>query len=421
MTRQATWVSVAVLWSGLCSADTGALKPVAGDLDCAFLPTILHASVDGKPGPDAGPLSSRAMVGTAKGKGRKNPLSVRLAVDYSSAKAKEPDLLYLDFSGEGRFEKKSAVPMRPARDLLAPKQIAFQATIDPTVTSVQRGGTAVPVRIRGTFVRIARGRKCMAILTFSTAMEGSCTFGDKRYLVRLVDMTGDFAFDHRGTYDRKDRRGEGLAFGDMVLVDTGDGSFRGSVVKAYYGQPVFVGGSWYQVTISSDGTKVSARPVRRKTGYVSIDSNRWQLMLADGKRAFCIGGGKEPVAMPVGGYSLLCYRQWSAPDKQAQRATLLAGLQEVLTGKVKGRSVTVAPGETVRLPYGTPLTAVLKATVDPERSVKLSFESTRIRGDLSVLLITRPGGWLIDRPSPPDVEVHDPQGKIVHRWTLEYG
>jgi len=379
---------------------------------------MVRASFDAKSPSQAAPLSNRAMVATARGRGGKNPPSVRIAADYSSSRTKEPDVLYLDFFGERRFDKDSAIPMVEAP---APKQLAFAASIGPMVVRARRGGKTVPISVRGSFVRIAGRPGCMAVFTFSAALEGRCRFGDKLYPVRMVDLTGDFAFDQKGAYDPKDRRGQGLAFGDMVLIDTGDGSFRSPTVRAYYGQPVFINGAWHQVRISSDGTKVSARPIQRKTGHVSIDSDRWELMLADGKRALCVAGSREPVAVAAGTYSLLCYRQWSAPDEEGRRAALMAGSLEMLRGKAKGHSVIVAAGRTAKLPYGTPVKAALEAKVSAGRSVKLALESTRTQGDLSVLMVTRPGGWLADRPDPPIVEVYDSRGRKVHQGTLEYG
>ena len=66
-------VAAALTAAVACSADAGTLKPVAGDLDCVFFPVMVRASFKAGSSSQPAPLSNRAMVGTARGRGGQEP------------------------------------------------------------------------------------------------------------------------------------------------------------------------------------------------------------------------------------------------------------------------------------------------------------------------------------------------------------
>jgi len=340
---------------------------------------------------------------------------LKVVLNFTKDGADEPDVVRFDFTGKGTFEKDSAVALRKVAD----QRAEHYAEFGPATVNARRDGKTFPVAVRGIYAKL-KGRRQVGF-TFAAAMEGKCQFGRKEYPVRLIDNTGEFRFDDKGKFDRKQRGGMGLSSGDTVLIDTGDGSFTRSVIKAYCGQPVFLDGAWHEVTASADGTKVSARRIDLKFGQVVMDRDKWEAVLVSDGKAFYVCGGRDPVAVPAGKYDLLYYREWSAPDAAGNRSWLLAASMEFLSQGKTGEVVTVAAGKTARLPFGSPLQADFSAKVTENRTVEFSIGSPRDRGGLAVAMITRPGGWIVSAPDAPVVTILDGKGKRVAAVTLEYG
>ncbi len=396
------------------------LKPVSCDPDLGIFPPLMaNVSMAETPPPGSGTLTSRAKTG--KGAVRGTKLSISAALDYTGRGASRPDLLYLDFTGEGKFDRKYAIPLK---EIPPPaKEVRWAADFGPAALEVRRDGRSYLVTVRGIAGGMATRTKQgdIAAFTLSAVVEGKCTFGKKEYPVRCLDNTGDFRFDERGKFDPKDRRGQGFSTGDQLLIDTGDGTFTRSVIRAYYGQPVFVDGAWYEMTVSADGDKVSARPVKLRSGEVAIDSGKWDLVLERDGEVICVSGGKRPVPAPAGRYNLLYYRQWSAPDAEGKRAWLLATITDFMSGKGKGRTVTVAADKTTKLDFAPPLKGQLSAKVSGDRTVEFSLDKIALQGDLPVVLMTTPGGWYGSHPDAPKVKVSDARGDVVGEFTLDYG
>lgn len=410
----------------------GDLKPVACDLEQAvFPPLLVRGMISDKPAKDAGDLSAKGLVGTVSG----TTLPLKLGVDFSKPGDVKPDLLLFDFTGQGKFDKGSAVPLRKVAAPNPSKQVDYEGDFGPAVVKVRGPHEGLLATVRGAYIQlklaadagpVAEGRPASRLrrvmtFTFGAAMEGKCRFGEREHAVRLIDNTGDFRFDGKGKYDRKVRSGFGLSVGDTVLIDTGDGTFSKSFVKAYFGQPVLVGKAWYELATSPDGRKVSAKPVQLKSGQIAMDTGKWEVVLVNGGKAFFVSGGKDPAAVPAGRYTLLYYREWSAPDAKGARAWLLAAdMDFVGRGKGKGTVVSVSPGKVTKLALGSPLNCELRA-VATGRSVTFSLDTPKTRGGLSAAIITRPGGWITAQPHPPKVRVLDAKGKTVHTAALEYG
>ncbi|GAI11043.1 unnamed protein product, partial [marine sediment metagenome] len=87
-------------------------------------------------------LSSRAITAELNLRpkpGSTNESSIRFALDYSKEDAANPDLLLLDFSGSGKFDKTKAIALRPVK---APKGIDYRAHFGPASVSAIRGRVA---------------------------------------------------------------------------------------------------------------------------------------------------------------------------------------------------------------------------------------------------------------------------------------
>jgi hypothetical protein len=206
--------------------------------------------------------------------------------------------------------------------------------------------------------------------------------------------------------------------GDLVLIDTGDGMFAHSVVRACYGQPVLVAGAWWNVTISADGTKAAARGAKVEAGRLALPNDNWEVGLTSGGKGFVVCGGTGPAAVPAGDYQLIYCRQFSAPDAKGQRAVLLAGTREFGLGKAK--AVTITKGRTTRLDVGAPVSAKLTAKASG-RSMELGIDRPSTLGGLSVESLAPPGGWIYSWPPRPKLKIRDESGSLVDTISLEYG
>jgi len=407
-------VALLLLGSDIAAAEEARLKPVACDLEqVAFPPLIAQGAMKEKPGKDAGTTSPKAKVGNVVVQGNADILIVA-AMDYTDPDAENPDVLRLDFTGKGKFDPNCAVALE---EVNLDKRVAFQVMFGPEVINVQRDGATVPVAVRGMCMRA--GEQSMVVLSFATAVEGKCTFADKEYPVRFIDATGDFRFDAAGVADPKSPMGIGTSPIDSVMIDVGDGTFTDVVIRAYYGQPVFVDGVWYDLTISADQSTASAKAIDLKSGEIEIDHDRWEMVLTKDGKVMCITGERSPVPLPAGDYKLVCYRQWSPPNAEGKRAWLAA--MRTGPGAAASPTITITPGKVVKRVMGSPLQSKLGAEVKPDRTVEFKVDATQTSGGLPVVFVTRPGGWIVDRPDPPSVTVLDDAGESVDTFELEYG
>ena len=104
----------------------GDLKPVPCDLEQAvFPPLLVRGMISDKPAKDAGALSAKGLVGTVSGM----TLPLRLGMDFSKPGAVKPDLLLFDFTGQGKFDKGSAVPLRKVAAPKPSEQVDYQGEI----------------------------------------------------------------------------------------------------------------------------------------------------------------------------------------------------------------------------------------------------------------------------------------------------
>ena len=396
----------------------GELRPVACDPDLAAFPPLLFAAeMKGREASAAEGLGPKVRAGKlALAWARRNEaVMIRAAIDYSKSDLPGPDLLLLDLAGEGRFDKRRAIRLRPGR---ASKPIEYLAECGPVSVEMVRDGESLPLMLRGMVARV--GTEFQVAVFIAPAVQGQCRFGREVHAVRLIDGTGDFRFDAKGSFDSKKPAGMGMGTGDTLLVDTADGTFARSMIRAYYGQPVYVGGGWYNVTISPDGTSVAASPLNISGGQVRIDADRWELALERDGKLSLLTGSRAPVAAPAGTYRLIYCRRWSDPDEKGRRAWLLAANRGAISGKDNAKPITISPETPCKLPIGSPLKTELKATA-AGRNVTFSLDAPSLQPGLSVVIVTGFGGQMTSKPDPPTVRMTDPTGKVVHELALEYG
>ena len=408
--KMKAYMTVLCLLATALGAWAGELTPVACDGDLALGIQPVYVQGTGfKPGlADSGLVSSQARVGMVSGTG----WSFQLAIDSSTADAKAPDVVRLDFTGKGKFAGAPTAALKPIASVAngAPDG-TFRATFGPVEVKAAIDGKQIPITVSGRYINLNSGQYRQLQLTLGTAMQGKCRFGDRELAVRIVD--GDNNLQPGNAWQRR-AFGNNVAVvsGDTVAVDLGDGTFAKDVRKACYGSPVEVGGKWYEVTVSQDGKQVSAKQVELASGKVHIDHPKWSCMLIGDKLILPLEGGPEPVAVPAGAYVMRSYEEFSAPNDKGQRARLTVGIPPA----GKSSEVTVEAGKTIELAIGSPLNATVKA-VKQAQQVMLSLVLTDAAGRQITGLATYDGSM----PPKPQITVKDAAGAQVYQNTLEYG
>jgi hypothetical protein len=228
--------------------------------------------------------------------------------------------------------------------------------------------------------------------------------------VRLIDGTGNLKFTDAAKPLLGNGRPVSYQPGDTVLVDAGDGTFAKGAWKGFYGQPVVVDGKAYKLTVSTDGTKVSAEPLAAELGKIKADQGNWNAILAGKKNVLYVSGGKEAVDVPADEYAVLQYQVTREGDSKASVSG--RGAQDKSSYYTP---VPVAAGKVTDLAIGAPLKAVVEGHKGGD-SIALSLVLTDAGGGRITSLAT-PGGM----PDPPKVTIVDANGGIVHKATLEYG
>jgi len=379
----------------------GDLSHVACDVKDALKPQSLSygtsrsteaPKVSGVVNPKASVLLLRAPGG----------LVVSVAIDSAKPGAAAPDVVRLDFTGAGKFAKAPSLPLKRT----STGSTSFSAVFGPTAVKVRRGGKTIPVTISGRYFKSRTYR--YVTLYLGTAVAGKCAFGETVLPVRIIDGNCSLSCGDRASVVISGGRVRGMQRGDTLEIGSGDDK---APLKYLYGQPVLVKGSWYEVAISSDASKVTAKPLHPEVGKLKVAHENWTCLLAGDKQIHHISGGSAPVTLPTGKYKVIEYAEYTGDEAQASRGKLEWSSFQSSVGPVKVRA-----GATTELAIGTPL----RASTNVGRA-----------GDAVVLNL-----WLTDaagapvrdlylpsrrRPAPPKVSVLDSSGKRVYQATMEYG
>lgn len=404
MLKQITYLCIVLAVSGAVWA--GDLTPIAGSPQASPYQRM-YARGEGftEPPAEAGAVSENATVV----KFTNGSTVIHGMIDSAKADAPAPDVIRLDFTGKGTFADKTlVVPLVIRPQAKNAKNKTFQATFGPATLQAEVDGRTIPVAVQGMYYK--RGTSRNAYLMTSTGAKGECDFGGKTFPVQLMDNTGNLRLTDSPSVklvDGKIQWGpqKGMISGDTIEVDTGDGS----AVTALYGQPVLVGGKWYDVTVSKNGKKVSAKPLKLKTGTVDCGAKKWSAVLIGEKNVLSVSSQGGAVAVPAGSYAMANYSE--AGDGKAQ---LMCGRRELYTGKAK--MIDVAGGKAMSLPAGSPLQATVAVSVR-KGQVRMNLAMTDAVGTSVDALTTEKGG----RPPAPEVEILDSSGASVYKAKLEYG
>ncbi|MBT3201722.1 MAG: hypothetical protein HN350_17610 [Phycisphaerales bacterium] len=338
-------------------------------------------------------------------------LSLAVAVDSVKPDAERPDMVRLDFSGQGKFAGAPSFSLKQIPSATRPEFGISVSVFGPTAVTVQHDGKKIPVFVEGVCSLRDDIVKTMRI-SVGVVAGGACRFGDKTYGVRVIASDCLLGVNNAPEIDDSGMGSSGPGLqdnnpdaADVVMIDTSGAVFKNASVRATLGQLAYVDGKWYCVSVSKDGSKISAKQIAAETGAVSIAHDKWSAVLIGQKHTLSVFGGKAPVFVPADKYVIRRYRE------SEKNAVLTAAATQ--RSESSGLSFTVFKGKTASLKIGSPLAVKLKC--DPMGS---GYEFGISLQDACGLdaSVTLPG-----LPAAPVVKITSPQGKEIHSGTMEYG
>ena len=338
-------------------------------------------------------------------------LSLAVAVDSVKPDAERPDVVRLDFSGKGKFVGAPSFPLKKIPSATRPEFGISVSVFGPTAVTVLYDGKKIPVFVEGVCSLRDDIVKTMRI-SVGVVAGGSCKFGDKTCGVRVIASDCRLGVNNAPELDDSGMGSGGPGLqddnpdaADIVMIDTSGAVFKSAAVRATLGQLAYVGGKWYCVSVSKDGSKISAKQVAAETGSVSVAHDKWSATLIGQKYTLSVFGGKSPVSVPADSYVIRRYRE------SEKNAVLTAAVTQ--SSESSGLSFTVSAGKTASLKIGSPLV------------VKLKCDSMGSGYEFGISLLDACGMdasvALPGLPAAPVVKITGPQGKEIHSGTMEYG
>jgi hypothetical protein len=387
-------LGLAAAWA--FGSEEGILKPVA--IEPRSVPSLgpnggsLYGHQFGKPGEDAGTVNPHAVFTTLQT--MFSPVSV--AIDSRQADAAGPDVVRIDFTGQGKFQDAVVAELRQQG---GPGSGSFE--IVPTPTQVKRDDGTIP----GAFRQVT--------LTVLTGLEGLCRFGDSVRKVRAIDMTGNLRISEIANMPFRRESLMGYPSGDVVVVADANGKFDPPAGIAYVGRNVFLDGKAWRITVSDDGTKITAEKVDVQTGQVKLAHGFSSGTLVSRNYIFQLppqygpkDAAKEEAAtltLPVDQYAFLSLSQSEMQGRS----------QLQLTGVNAPAVFAVEAGKTLDLAAGTPLTAAIEVQL-AGRQATFSLKVADGIGNRVEMIIAN------GRQPEPVVEVLDEKGEVVHSGKMAY-
>jgi hypothetical protein len=343
-----------------------------------------------------GLVNAHSVVGVAQGA----PGGLQVAIDSAKADATQPDVVRLDFSGQGKFKgaPTAGIKIRPSGSGTT------MGTIGPAVILVKRDGRSIPIAVQGSYWKQSRSRGLS--LRLASALEGTCKFGAKTYPVRVFDGNANQGFSDAL---KPPYRSQSIIPFDRVVVDTAGDKFSSGAAVSYVGQPILVDGKWYKVDISD--MKIKAAAMNIAGGSVKVNAPRWNCTLVGKKYYLSLNGGKEAISVPPDEYATSNYTVFTGSDPGKRSATIRG------YGSLRGgKAFTVGSGQSVDLLIGAPIEAKVSASKRGAK-VNMNLMMTDALGGRISSITTSEG----KRPPAPSIEVVDKAGKIVYTAKLEYG
>jgi hypothetical protein len=387
--------------SSLVHAAAEPVKMIACDPALVMEPQDIrmYGFIPAKRTPVSGIVHPKAVIARMLGTG----MPICVAIDSDKADAETLGVLRFDFGGAGKFAGDLAASLK----LPGPVKRGRRVNFGPATLTVKRDGKTIPVTVKGSYITHSDTDHQLT-LQLGTALESICTFGDKSRTVRLVDGSTNLTCTDKATRAAKPG---GLNGHDTVVVYDGDGS----LIKGYYGHPILVGGTWYDVTLSADGAKIAVSATDVEMAMLKIAQQGWTARLFGGKYILNFRGSDKPMAIPADRYTFGQFRQLSAPDAKGRTGSF--GLTWVRNYRKPGqddKKFDAVAGETAEVSIGTPLTARADASVEG-RAVELTLTVLDVSGAEVDRVVLPEGKWAL-----PKFRILDEKGKVVHSGKLGF-
>jgi hypothetical protein len=279
-------------------------------------------------------------------------------------------VLRLDATGQGNFENAVEVPWLFMGHAPPPNQsFGYTSFVHPCV-GLKDGNRIVQAAMKAQFEE-RRGQQTFEMNLFTCSL-GKCAFGAKVHDILLIDTDGNLRINNAFRIASLEGRKHVFGSGDTVVVDPpktkpvrpleGTSDER-RVTWGYYGHPLLVDGTLYEVTVSEDGARISAKPFQGKTGLIRIDHPLWEAEIANEGRVIVLRGGTAAVPVPIGRYRVLRYWEWSPDGGQWANVQPLC-LWRPKSSVGKEFWIEVREGQTLEVPAGSPLRGQLVVEQD---------------------------------------------------------
>jgi len=153
-----------------------------------------------------------------------------------------------------------------------------------------------------------------------------------------------------------------------------------------------------------------------EAGKLALTADKWKAVLYPTPRAkpLKLAGGRDPVDVPVGKYTLqYMITAEAAPKAETPAKAKAKSTPAMLTGTAK---ITIEAGKTTEIKVGAPLTAAVKARVRSGRVIiGLAF---RDAGGNQAMVYA---GVVKGKRATPKIDVVDGDGKTVYTVTMKFG
>ncbi|MGO8745178.1 MAG: hypothetical protein ACLQNE_04235 [Thermoguttaceae bacterium] len=383
-------------------------------------------------------------------------------------KAYSYNRLYFDFNQNGDLTDDKVVELRADSNRISPAMAGGMSyasfefpRIDVTI-DVDGTKLAHSFYLEGHVYSSPTFGNVQVSVSSAVCREGDITLEGKRHHLVLLDYNSNGRFDDETKISQNIHLATGQVYpeyGDMLLIDppkVGATAFDSPYdpttgdYRYYVSKMIPIDGRWYDLSISSNGEKLTLTASTVPLGSVTNGNEAFHALIYGDKGFLKIQGTKgTPIPVPEGEWKLFSYTITHAnspePAKPAAKAAekknaLLDLLAKQLTGTITGgepfvsgpslvsatatdkcKAVTVRKDETVEFPFGPPYTPTVKAMnygvpLGQREQVSLEMQLVGVSGEGCTNMLVKGG-----RPGKPDFTITDPDGKVVQQGSFEYG
>ena len=312
-----------------------------------------------------------------------------MALDSTSGREEELDLLYVDRDGDGDLSEETPVQgiRMNGRNVFGPAHVL-----------IDRGGYRSIYHFN-----LSQYAGHRLALSAACAATGEVVVGGKRRKVVVTDGNGNGLFNDAAELPRK---------GDRLLVDLdGDGAFKKGEELQDLGRANLVDGEFYTFGVAPDGSRVTVRKPDMGFGWIELTHPAEYVWVCSeaGLFKFWLSEGVRRLRVPASSYRLSGIRI-SMQDGE-DKWVLSAG-----TDEAEMVPCVVKAGELAEMPVGPPIRVVAEATARGQGVVSIGVRQRGQAGE--VYSSCQKNGA---RVPPPSITVTNAAGEKVHSAALEYG